>query len=92
MQVGKPPARAKEIKNETCSPAIKIIAGAERLSGEVAQHTLRLPPQEGRLRSRFYQLQAIEIMALLINFHSTTTFTFGLERIILTRSMYVTGL
>src|SRR5699024_4087608 len=23
----------------------------ERLSGEVAQHTLRLPPQEGRLRS-----------------------------------------
>ena len=32
----------------------------ELLSGEVAQHTLRLPPQEGRLRSRFYQLQAIE--------------------------------
>lgn len=32
----------------------------ERLSGEVAQHTLRLPPKEGRLRSRFYQLQAIE--------------------------------
>ncbi|MTD41258.1 GTPase HflX [Erwinia sp. CPCC 100877] len=32
----------------------------ERLSGEIAQHTLRLPPQEGRLRSRFYQLQAIE--------------------------------
>ncbi|WP_313448333.1 ribosome rescue GTPase HflX, partial [Pseudescherichia sp.] len=32
----------------------------ERLSGEVAQHTLHLPPQEGRLRSRFYQLQAIE--------------------------------
>ncbi|MDP1299188.1 GTPase HflX, partial [Klebsiella quasipneumoniae] len=30
----------------------------ERLSGEVAQHTLRLPPKEGRLRSRFYQLQA----------------------------------
>lgn len=29
-------------------------------SGEVAQHTLRLPPKEGRLRSRFYQLQAIE--------------------------------
>ena len=32
----------------------------ELLSGEVAQHTLRLPPKEGRLRSRFYQLQAIE--------------------------------
>jgi GTP-binding protein HflX len=32
----------------------------ERLSGEIAQHTLCLPPQEGRLRSRFYQLQAIE--------------------------------
>ena len=32
----------------------------ERLSGEVAQHTLRLPPQEGRLRSRFYQLQAMK--------------------------------
>lgn len=32
----------------------------ERLSGEIAQHELRLPPQAGRLRSRFYQLQAIE--------------------------------
>jgi GTP-binding protein HflX len=32
----------------------------ERLSGEIALHTLRLPPQAGRLRSRFYQLQAIE--------------------------------
>ncbi|EFE97572.1 MULTISPECIES: ribosome rescue GTPase HflX [Serratia] len=32
----------------------------ERLSGEIAQHELRLPPEAGRLRSRFYQLQAIE--------------------------------
>ncbi len=32
----------------------------ERLSGEIAHYTLRLPPQAGRLRSRFYQLQAIE--------------------------------
>ena len=32
----------------------------ERLSGEIAQHELRLPPQAGRLRSRLYQLQAIE--------------------------------
>ncbi|MEA9393097.1 ribosome rescue GTPase HflX [Acerihabitans sp. TG2] len=32
----------------------------ERLSGEISQHQLRLPPQAGRLRSRFYQLQAIE--------------------------------
>lgn len=32
----------------------------ERLAGEVAQFDLRLPPNEGRLRSRFYQLQAIE--------------------------------
>ncbi|AFJ48629.1 ribosome rescue GTPase HflX [Shimwellia blattae] len=32
----------------------------ERLAGELAQHTLCLPPQAGRLRSRFYQLQAIE--------------------------------
>lgn len=32
----------------------------ERLSGEIAQHELRLPPQDGRLRSRLYQLQAIE--------------------------------
>ncbi|MDU6412090.1 MAG: ribosome rescue GTPase HflX [Yersiniaceae bacterium] len=32
----------------------------ERLSGEIAQFELRLPPQAGRLRSRFYQLQAIE--------------------------------
>ncbi|XBS70422.1 ribosome rescue GTPase HflX [Acerihabitans sp. KWT182] len=33
---------------------------SERLSGEIARHELRLPPQAGRLRSRFYQLQAIE--------------------------------
>ena len=32
----------------------------ERLSGEIVQHTLRLPPEAGRLRSRFYQLQAIK--------------------------------
>ena len=32
----------------------------ERLSGEIAQYELRLPPEAGRLRSRFYQLQAIE--------------------------------
>lgn len=31
----------------------------ERLSGEIAQYTLKLPVQEGRLRSRFYQLQSI---------------------------------
>ncbi|MBC3251483.1 GTPase HflX [Serratia fonticola] len=32
----------------------------ERLSGEIAHFELRLPPQAGRLRSRFYKLQAIE--------------------------------
>ena len=32
----------------------------ERLSGEIAHYELRLPPQAGRLRSRFYQLQAME--------------------------------
>ncbi|HAV2278441.1 TPA: GTPase HflX [Serratia marcescens] len=32
----------------------------ERLSGEIAYYELRLPPRAGRLRSRFYQLQAIE--------------------------------
>ncbi len=32
----------------------------ERLSGEIVQRALRLPPEAGRLRSRFYQLQAIE--------------------------------
>ncbi len=32
----------------------------ERLSGEIAHYELRLPPQAGRLRSRFYQFQAIE--------------------------------
>lgn len=32
----------------------------ERLSGEIAHYSLYLPPQAGRLRSRFYQLQAIE--------------------------------
>ncbi|GKX63192.1 GTP-binding protein HflX [Pragia fontium] len=31
----------------------------ERLSGEIAQYELKLPVAEGRLRSRFYQLQAI---------------------------------
>ncbi|WP_241579339.1 ribosome rescue GTPase HflX [Rosenbergiella nectarea] len=33
---------------------------SERLSGEIAQHTLNLPPEAGRLRSRLYQLDAIE--------------------------------
>ena len=33
---------------------------SERLSGEIAQHTLTLPPEAGRLRSRFYQLDAIK--------------------------------
>ena len=32
----------------------------ERLSGEIAHYEFRLPPRAGRLRSRFYQLQAIE--------------------------------
>ncbi|WJY15582.1 GTPase HflX [Pectobacteriaceae bacterium CE90] len=32
----------------------------ERLSGEIVHYSLHLPPQAGRLRSRFYQLQAIE--------------------------------
>ncbi|WP_416776932.1 ribosome rescue GTPase HflX [Xenorhabdus budapestensis] len=32
----------------------------ERLSGEIAHYELHLPPEAGRLRSRFYQLQAIE--------------------------------
>ncbi|WP_445495393.1 ribosome rescue GTPase HflX [Photorhabdus sp. SF281] len=32
----------------------------ERLSGEIAHYELRLPPEAGRLRSCFYQLQAIE--------------------------------
>ncbi len=33
---------------------------SERLAGEIAQYHLCIPPQAGRLRSRFYQLQAIE--------------------------------
>ncbi|MDU4092635.1 MAG: ribosome rescue GTPase HflX [Pantoea sp.] len=32
----------------------------ERLSGEIVQQQLCLPPELGRLRSRFYQLEAIE--------------------------------
>ncbi|WP_115435431.1 ribosome rescue GTPase HflX [Serratia marcescens] len=36
------------------------LALTERLSGEIAHYELRLPPRAGRLRSRFYQLQAIE--------------------------------
>lgn len=37
-----------------------FLALKERLSGEIVQYRLRLPPEEGRLRSRFYQLQAIK--------------------------------
>ncbi|AWK15220.1 ribosome rescue GTPase HflX [Candidatus Fukatsuia symbiotica] len=33
---------------------------SERLSGEVAQYELKLPPEEGRLLSRLHQLQSIE--------------------------------
>lgn len=33
---------------------------SERLAGEIAQYELRLPPEAGKIRSRFYQLQAIE--------------------------------
>lgn len=33
---------------------------SERLAGEIASYELRLPPGAGKLRSRFYQLQAIE--------------------------------
>ncbi|MFC6378973.1 ribosome rescue GTPase HflX [Tatumella terrea] len=33
---------------------------SERLAGEIAQYELRLPPHAGKLRSRFYQLHAIE--------------------------------
>ncbi|SPP32038.1 GTPase HflX [Arsenophonus endosymbiont of Aleurodicus floccissimus] len=32
----------------------------EHLSSEIVHYELRLPPEAGRLRSRFYQLQAIE--------------------------------
>ncbi|WP_127957912.1 ribosome rescue GTPase HflX [Serratia microhaemolytica] len=32
----------------------------ERLAGDIAHYELRLPPDAGRLRSRLYQLQAIE--------------------------------
>ncbi|MEG9836525.1 ribosome rescue GTPase HflX [Serratia marcescens] len=40
--------------------ALLYQALTERLSGEIAHYELRLPPRAGRLRSRFYQLQAIE--------------------------------
>ncbi len=33
---------------------------SERLAGEIASYELRLPPDAGKIRSRFYQLQAIE--------------------------------
>ncbi|GAA0479606.1 MULTISPECIES: ribosome rescue GTPase HflX [Tatumella] len=33
---------------------------SERLAGEIASYQLRLPPEAGKLRSRFYQLHAIE--------------------------------
>lgn len=40
--------------------ALLFQALTERLMGEVAMRHLHLPPQAGRLRSRFYQLNAIE--------------------------------
>lgn len=40
------------------SVAVSGVDGA--LIGEIAHYELRLPPRAGRLRSRFYQLQAIE--------------------------------
>ncbi|MFS1562279.1 MAG: ribosome rescue GTPase HflX [Candidatus Arsenophonus phytopathogenicus] len=40
--------------------SLLLQALTERLSGEIAHYELRLPPEAGRLRSRFYQLQAIE--------------------------------
>lgn len=32
----------------------------ERLSGKIIEHQLRLPPEAGRVRSRFYHLHAVE--------------------------------
>ena len=43
-----------------CGMDLIFQALSERLGGEIASYTLRLPPAAGRLRSRFYQLQAIE--------------------------------
>ncbi|OTA17863.1 protease GTP-binding subunit [Xenorhabdus vietnamensis] len=40
--------------------SLLLQALTERLSGEIAHYKLHLPPEAGRLRSRFYQLQAIE--------------------------------
>ncbi|CCW29417.1 ribosome rescue GTPase HflX [Xenorhabdus nematophila] len=40
--------------------SLLLQALTERLSGETAHYELHLPPEAGRLRSRFYQLQAIE--------------------------------
>lgn len=37
-----------------------FLALKERLSGEIVEYTLRLPPEAGRLRSRFYQLNSIK--------------------------------
>jgi GTP-binding protein HflX len=37
-----------------------FVALKERLAGQIVQHKLSLPPEAGRLRSRFYQLQAIK--------------------------------
>ncbi|HGJ5875894.1 MAG TPA: ribosome rescue GTPase HflX [Arsenophonus sp.] len=40
--------------------SLLLQALTERLAGEIVHYELRLPPEVGRLRSRFYQLQAIE--------------------------------
>ncbi|WP_340609903.1 ribosome rescue GTPase HflX [Xenorhabdus bharatensis] len=40
--------------------SLLLQALTELLSGEIAHYELHLPPEAGRLRSRFYQLQAIE--------------------------------
>jgi len=40
--------------------ALLYQALTEHLSGKIAHYELRLPPQAGRLRRRFYRLKAIE--------------------------------
>ncbi|WP_370553775.1 ribosome rescue GTPase HflX [Edwardsiella tarda] len=54
------PRRVWVSAQQGCGMDLIFQALSERLGGEIASYTLRLPPAAGRLRSRFYQLQAIE--------------------------------
>ena len=68
MQVGKPPARAKEIKNEAWSPAIKIIAGdqlpkPEKSRAQMHSHLAQRSAPHGIGRTRPHQAKIMGLIS-----------------------------